>query len=125
MAYDTIKASLANRTYEPPEGYFDKIDPNFIRSAESKILNFTTRFNQVGKSDTTFTMRFDIPKGNILDTNMHILLQKPEVIYLFNSGLTPTTIRETLHNVNPSDFTSEISIKKTITIGNDGLNVGK
>jgi hypothetical protein len=125
-AYDIINLSVQKGVYSPPAGFLHRIDPGYTRNAESKINNFTTRFNQVHKSDMTFTLRFNIPNGNILDTNMHVLLQKPEVIYLFNSGLTPTSIRKVLHNVEPDDFKSDIYIKnKDVAIGKDAMNAGK
>lgn len=125
-AYNIIRSSERNDIYIPPPGFLDNISPDFKRNENTKLNNFVSRFNKRSITDTTFTMRINIPPGNILGSRIHIFLQKPEVIYLFNSGLTPTTIRETLHNVNPDDFSSDIYIKKKgIAIGKDGLNVDK
>jgi len=109
-AYDIIQTAVENHIYEPPKGFLDNIGPDFKRNAETKLHNFSTRFNERRLADTTLTLRINIAKGNIFDTTLHILLQKPEVIYLFNSGLTPTTIREVLHNVNPDYYKSDICI---------------
>lgn len=128
-AYNIIQYAELNDIYKLPAGYLKQIDPHFRRSAETKFINFSTRFNQVNRSDTTLTLRFNIPEGNIYNTNIHILFQKPEVIYLFNSGLTPTTVRKVLHNVNPDIFKSDICImKRQSNLQNskrEGLNGGR
>lgn len=126
MAYDVLIESKENKIYIPPAGYLSKLDPKLKRTAEMKLNRFASRFNQRHQGDTTLTLRINVPQGRILDTTMHIFLQKPEVIYLFNSGLTPTSIREILHNVKPDYFMSDIYIKEKYPAGDkDDLNVGK
>ncbi|MCX5829707.1 MAG: hypothetical protein NTV58_17190 [Deltaproteobacteria bacterium] len=112
-AYQTIVNSAKNGIYHLPNGYIDKIRPDYRRSAEAKIKNFIDRFNGEHSSDTVLTLRINIDRHSPFDSAFHVLLQKPEVIYLFNSGLTPTTIREVLHpDANPDLLKSELIIKK-------------
>lgn len=109
-AYKIITEAEKIGIYHLPDGYLNKIDPKHMRTAESKLENFLSRFDSRGKRDTTLTLRINIPHNNIFDSTFHVFLQKPAVIYLFNSGLTPTTIREVLHGVNPDAYKSKLVI---------------
>jgi hypothetical protein len=110
-AYDILQASIRNHIYEPPKMYLENINPHYKRSAEDKLNNFMNRFNQRSNDDTTLTLRLNWNKTDWFKTKLHILLQKPEVIFLFNSGLTPTSIREILHKVNPDTYQGKIIIQ--------------
>lgn len=110
FAYRMITEAEKLGIYHLPKGYLDKIDPDYQRTAESKLNNFLGRFDSRDRRDTTLTLRINVPHDNIFNSTLHIFLQKPSVIYLFNSGLNPTTIREILHGVNPDDYKSEFVV---------------
>lgn len=125
-AYQIVVNSAKNGIYHLPDGYIDKINPDYRRSAEIKLKNFSDRFNGAHSSDTVLTLRINIDRHSLFDSTFHVLLQKPEVIYLFNSGLTPTTIREVLHpNVNPDEYRSYICIKPLSSTPKDRPNAVK
>jgi len=118
-AYEVIQAASKSGIYNLPSGFLEKINPDTTRNAGTKLTNFMDRFNDINTNDSTLTMRINISKNNIFNSTFHIFLQKPGVIYLFNSGLTPTTIREILHNVNPDNYRSNICVEIEPTVYNE------
>lgn len=113
-AYKTILEASKNNIYHLPKGYLDKIAPDYKRDEKTKFRNFTERFNARDCKDTTLTFRINLPGNDPFNSKLNILLQKQGVIYLFNSGLTPTTVREVLHQIDPDNYKSELILKNEV-----------